>query len=139
MSIICWYPLSRTLQQYTTAGVLTWVMSTDNNMKSYVYKGKCCKNVCNHLYRYGDKSDDNKRHKTLMKNEAYSHEFKCKIQLSRVKLSSNYSVYIHHDLLVFVSKWVMDLLGAKNSSEILWYANPLNKLRRSLLYFFKTI
>ena len=124
MSIICWYPLSRTLQQYTTAGVLTWVMSTDNNMKSYVYTGKCCKNVCNHLYRYGDKSDDNKRHKTLVKNEAYSHEFKCKIQLSRVKLSSNYSVYIHHDLLVFVSKWVMDLLGAKNSSEILWYATP---------------
>ena len=100
-------------------------MSTDNNMKSYVYKGKCCKNVCNHLYRYGDKSDDNKKWlKTLMKNEAYSHEFKCKIQLSRVKLSSNYSVYIHHDLLVFVSKWVMDLLGAKNSSEILWYATP---------------
>ena len=141
MSIICWYPLSRTLQQYTTAGVLTWVMSRDGNMKSYVYKGKCCKNVCNHLYRYGDKSDDNKKwHKTLMKNEAYSHEFKCKIQLSRVNLSSNHSVYIHHDLLVFVSKGVMDLLGAKNSSEILWYAQHLNKLlRRSLLYFFKTI
>ena len=141
MSIICWYPLSRTLQQYTTAGVLTWVMSTDNNMKSYVYKGKCCKNVCNHLYRYGDKSDDNKKWlKTLMKNEAYSHEFKCKIQLSLVNLSSNYLVYIHYDLLVFVSKGVMDLLGAKNSSEILWYAQHLNKLqRRSLLYFFKTI
>ena len=116
-------------------------MSTDGNMKSYVYKGKCCKNVCNHLYRYGDKSDDNKKwHKTLMKNEVYSHEFKCKIQLSRVNLSSNHSVYIHHDLLVFVSKGVMDLLGAKNSSEILWYAQHLNKLRRrSLLYFFKTI
>ena len=80
MSIICWYPLSRTLQLYTTAGVLTWVMFTDGNMKSYVYKGKCCKKVCNHLYRYGDKSDHNKKwQKTLMKNEAYSHEFKCKI------------------------------------------------------------
>ena len=94
-------------------------MSTDGNMKNYVYTGKSCKNVCNHLYHYGDKSDDNKKwHKTLMKNEADSHEFKCKIPLSRVNLSSNHSVYIDHDL-VFVSKGVMDLLGAKNSSEIL--------------------
>ena len=141
MSIICWYLLSRTPQQYTTAGVLTWVMSTVGNMKSYVYKRKCCKNVCNDLYLYGDKRDYNKKwHKTLMKHEAYSHEFKCKIQLSRVNLSSNHSVYIHHDLLVIVSKGVMDLLGAKNSSEILWHAQHLNKLRRrSLLYFFKTI
>ena len=93
MSIICWYPLSRTLQQYTTAGVLTWVMSRDGNMKSYVYKGKYCKNVCNHLYRYGDNSDDNKKwHKTLMENEAYSHEFKCTIQLSRLNLSNNHLV-----------------------------------------------
>ena len=115
-------------------------MSTDGNMKNYVYKGKWCKNVCNHLYGYGDKSDDNKEwHKTLMENEAYSHEFKSKIQLPRVNLSSNHSVYIDHDF-VFVSKGVIDLLGAKNSSEILWYAQHLNKLgRRSLLYFFKTI
>ena len=141
MSITCWYLLSRTLQQYTTAGGLTWVMSTDGNMKSYVNKRKCCKNFCNYLYRYGGKSDYNKKwHKKLMKHEAYSLEFKCKIQLSRDNLSSNHSVYIHHDLLVIVSKGVMDLLGSKNSSEILWYAQHLNKLRRrSLLYFFKTI
>ena len=75
-----------------------------------------------------------------MKNEAYSHEFKCKIQLSRINLSSNHLVYIHYDLLMFISKGVMDLLGLKDSSEVLWYAKHLNKLRRrSLLYFFKTI